>query len=279
MAIEIRVVAGENEAASSVEATGTEQHVITDTERTTFKLSDSQLKDAVEKYFGRRPTDAYVRSPTPWDDLYKTYGWQQVTTILKVTNAQILGLETQPTIVKTQEFRNESSKRATFDVSISEQVQNSSSSTWSVGGELSIGQKITYGIDFIVKGSGETSLNYSQNWGVGGTYSDSVTLGSTSGITVDLDPNEAVVVELTASRGSLRVKLDYDAYLTGYTACNYYPPYNDHYFWALPIDEVMEAAGIKNSVPSTEELKIGYYSDSKIVVKDALGRQRASFLV
>ena len=39
--------------------------MITDEERTTFQLSDKQLKEDVEKYFGKKPDDAYLHSPTP----------------------------------------------------------------------------------------------------------------------------------------------------------------------------------------------------------------------
>ena len=74
LTMNIEIHAGKDKASSSVKVTGTVQHVITDEERQSFKLEDAQLKDAVKKYFGKRPNDAFLHSPTPWDDLYKTYG-------------------------------------------------------------------------------------------------------------------------------------------------------------------------------------------------------------
>lgn len=280
MGIDVQVVAGPDGKSSSVKATGSIQHIITDEERNTFGLSDSALKNAVAAYFGKAPNDAYLHSPTPWDDLYKVYGWQQVSTVLVPESAEILGMTSEPVIVKTQEFSNVSSKSGTFNVAISEQVSNTSTSTWSTGGTLSIGQKITYGIDFIVEGKGETSLSYSQSWNVGGTHSKTITVGSTSGVSVVLDPGEAVIASLSASRGALKVRIRYNAYLIGSTAVNYNPSYKGHHFWSLPIGAVMAAGGISNSVKSTEDMSIGYYSNSKIELKDKnTGVAKASYVV
>lgn len=268
MGIDVLITAGPDGKSSAVKATGSVQHVITDEERGTFKLGDSQLKDAVNAYFGKRPNDAYLSSPTPWGDLYKTYNWSQVQTILYVESAEILGITSQPVIVKTQEFSNQSSKTGTFNVSITEQVSNTSTSNWSVGGTLTIGQKITYGINFIAEGKGETSLSYSQSWGIGGSHSKTITVGSTSGVTIELGPGESIIAALSASRGELSVRLRYKAYLIGSTAVNYNPTYKGHHFWSLPLSSVMASGGITNSSKSVEDIKIGYYSNSKVELTD-----------
>ncbi|UCS92145.1 follicular epithelium yolk protein subunit [Echinicola marina] len=269
MGISISIIAGQDKSVCSVNASGTVQHVITDEERTTFRLGDKQLKDAVKAYFGKSPNDAYLHSPTPWGDLYKTYSWPQVNMVLVVQSAEILGITSEPVIVKTQEFTNESSKKGTFNVAISESVNNTTSSNWSVGGSLSVGQKITYGVEFLGTGvKGETSLSYSQSWGTGGQESKSITVGSTSGVSVQLDPGESVLAELSASRGVMKVRIRYNAYLIGSTAINYNPTYKGHHFFSLGIGGVMSSGGISNSIQSTEDIEIGYYSNSKIELKD-----------
>ena len=270
MGINSSIVAGQDESASSVNASGTVQHIITDEERTTFLLGDKQFKNAVNAYFGKSPNDAYLHSPTPWDDLYKRYSWPQVQMVLVVQSAEILGITSEPVIVKTQEFSNSSSQKGTFNVSISESVNNTTSSNWSTGGTLSIGQKFTYGVKFLGAGAeGETSISYSQSWGIGGQESKSITVGSTSGVSVELDPGESVLAELSASRGVMKVRIRYNAYLIGNTAINYNPTYKDHHFWSLGISGVMSKGGISNSVISTEDIEIGYYSNSKIELKDS----------
>ncbi|MBD8489089.1 follicular epithelium yolk protein subunit [Echinicola sp. CAU 1574] len=269
MGISISIIAGKDKSVSSVNASGTVQHVITDDERTTFRLGDKQLKDAVKAYFGKSPNDAYLHSPTPWGDLYKKYSWPQVQMVLVVQSAEILGITSEPVIVKTQEFTNDSSKKGTFNVAISETLSNTTSSNWSTGGTLSVGQKISYGVEFLGSGvKGETTLSYSQSWGIGGQESKSITVGSTSGVSVTLDPGESVLAELSASRGVMKVRIKYNAYLIGNTAINYNPTYKGHHFWSLGIGGVMSSGGVKNSVQSTEDIDIGYYSNSKIELKD-----------
>ncbi|GBE74604.1 MAG: follicular epithelium yolk protein subunit [Microcystis aeruginosa L211-07] len=280
MGISISIVAGQDKSASSVNASGSVQHVITDEERTTFSLGDKQLKDAVNAYFGKSPNDAYLHSPTPWNDLYKTYGWPQVQMVLVVQSAEILGITSEPVIVKTQEFSNNSSKKGIFNVGISDQVNDTVSSNWSTGGTLHVEQMIKYEIGFLgTGGGGETTLSYEQSWGIGGQKSKEVQVGSTSGVSVELEPGETIVAELSASRGVMKVRVRYNAYLIGSTAVNYNPTYKDHHFWSLGIGGVMSAAGISNSVQSTEDIEIGYYSNSKIELKDKkTNALKASFM-
>ncbi|RKZ83119.1 MAG: follicular epithelium yolk protein subunit [Candidatus Parabeggiatoa sp. nov. 1] len=267
--ITVSLVAGQDASSSSVTATGSVQHIITDAERTTFGIGDNQLKEAVKAYFGKRPNDAYLHSPTPWNDLYRTYSWPQVQMVLVVQSAEILSITSEPVIVKTQEFVNDSSQTGEFNVNISDTVSNTVSSNWSTGGTLTVGQKFQYGVSFLGSGAkGETSLSYSQSWGIGGQKSQTITVGSTSGVAVSLKPCESLTAELSASRGVMRVRLRYNAYLIGNTAVNYNPRYKNHHFWSLGISGVMRKAGIPNSVQSTEDIEIGYYSNSTIKLKD-----------
>lgn len=277
MGINISIVAGNDKSSSSVSATGTVEHIITPEERTTFKLNDLQLKNAVGKYFDRKPNDAYLCSPTPWGDLYKTYGWNQVKTILVVQSAEILGITSEPVIVKTDEFANSSSLTATFNVAISESVANTTSSSWSLGGALTIGQSFSYGVKFLGAGAeGETSISYEQSWGISKEESEIITVGSTSGVSVELGPGESVLAELSASRGIMKVRIKYRAYLVGHTAINYNPTHKGHHFWALGIGNVMSSGSVINSVESTEDIEIGYYSNSKIELKDKDGKSLES---
>lgn len=86
---EIQIQLGEDGTKSAVSASGSSSRVIIDADRTTFGLDDNALNKGVELYHGEWPTDAYLRSPTPWDDLYKTYNWPQVEVVLKVIDIRI----------------------------------------------------------------------------------------------------------------------------------------------------------------------------------------------
>jgi hypothetical protein len=267
--IDVKIVAADNEGESSVTVTGTNKGIISDTERITFGLSDSQLKDAVEKSFGKRPDDAFLKSPTPWGDLYLTYGWDQVVTTLTPLSGRILALESQPTIVMTQYFNNNSSHTAEFSAKISQQVENTITSSWTSGGEVTVGQEINYGVNFEVASvGGSTSFAYTSSWGQGVEKSETVTVGSESGITITLEPGQKVVAELYATRGTMKVQVEYEATIAGMTALNYVREYQDHHFWALDIGEVMSENHIPNSSKSSEIIDIGYYTDSTVIVRD-----------
>jgi hypothetical protein len=96
---------------------------------------------------------------------------------------------------------------------------NTTTHTWQTGGQFSIGQNFTYNVEFLgTRGGGEASLSYEQSWGIGGQQSKSTQVTSSGGVTVDLGPGKAVLAELTASKGTMRVRIRYNAYLTGLLA-------------------------------------------------------------
>jgi len=267
--ININIVAGHNKAASSVHATGSVRHVITAKERTTFRLGDKQLKDYVKAFFGKSPTDAYLHSPTKWHDLYERYSWPQVEMLLVVRDARILEITSQPVIVTSSEFANNSSHAGTFEVGVSDTVTNTTAFSWSLGGTLTIGQSLEVGIGLEGTGiKGEASWSYSQSWGIGGQKSKSITVGSSSSVSVELEPGEAIVATLSASRGVMKVRIRYNAYLIGSTAVNYKNKFKGHHFFSLPISGVMSKGGATNLVESTEDIEIGYYANSKIELTD-----------
>lgn len=268
--IEVQINASSNEADSSINLSGSNVDIISDQERNTFQLSDSNLKNAVRDYFGSRPDDAYVKSPTPWGDLYQTYGWSQVSRSLTPQRARILEITSQPTIVLTQVLKNNSSKTATFSAKIQQDVENTVSSTWEKGGSLSVDQEIKYGFDIkVFEVSGKTSFSYTSNWGQSVSKSESVTVGSESGVTITLEPNQSVTAELYATKGTMKIQVDYEATLSGSTAVNYAKTYKGHHFWALGINAVMSAGGLPRSVKSSEVISLGYYTDSRVVIRDS----------
>ncbi|MDF2725184.1 MAG: Yolk protein 1 [Paenibacillus sp.] len=280
MGIVVTVKAGANASTSSVSASGYETHIITDQERGSFGIKGSQLKDAVKAYYGKKPSDVYVHSPTPWNDLYKRYDWEQVRTTLTASSAKILEVTSEPVIISTKTFTNNSSKSATFNASISDQVENTVESNWSQSSTVTAEQSIHYEIGFLgTGGGGETSLSYSHTWGTGGSKSQTITVGTDTGVSVELDPGETVVAELSASRGKMKVEVKYVAYLTGQTAVNYENTYKGHHFYGMKINSVMNADNIPTRLEFKEVVEIGYYSDSQIVIHDGGGKLKQFYEV
>ncbi len=278
--ISITVKAGADQASSSVSASGSIQHVITDQEVAAFGIKDDALKNAVAKYFGSRPNDAYLHSPTPWNDLYSTYGWPQVQTILVLQSATITGISSNPEVIASNKFSNESKVPGTFNASVTTQVANTESTTWSQSTTLSFSESISWKVGFegLGEAGGSVTWGFSQTFGQSDTQSQTVTVGSTQGVSVTLQPGESVQANLNTSRGTMNIRIVYKAYLTGVTAVNYNPTYRDHHFWALPIDAVMAAGGINNSMTVTQDIQIGYYSNANVTLTDPQGKRVAALM-
>lgn len=267
---EITIVAGTDKKSSSVVAKGEVSTVITDDYRNVFKIGDDHaLKDAVNAYFGKKPNDAYLKSKTPWGDLYTKYNWDQVEVVTKVDSAKIVEITANPSILSSKTLQNSSNVTGTFDASISETVSNTTESNWSEEDSITVGQSFSYDVSFLGSGGGgETSLEYSHTWGQGGSESQSIDVGSQQGVTVSLDPGQEVLAELNASRGTMKIEIVYKTYLKGIVAVNYNPKYKHHHFWALGIHGVMQSGGLSSEILSTETIELGYYSNGQVILKN-----------
>jgi len=150
----ITIVAGPDAKSSSVKVSGSISEVITDADRSVFKIEDSQLKDAINTYFGKRPNDAYVKSKTPWGDLYSTYNWTEVHRNVRVHSAKIVEVTSSPTILSKKTLANNSSVSGSFEASISENVSNTTESNWSEEDSFTVGQSFSYDVSFLGSGGG-----------------------------------------------------------------------------------------------------------------------------
>jgi hypothetical protein len=270
LGITVQIKPAVDAKSTVVVAGGSEQHIVTDKERASFGLDDGALKNAIGKYFGKNPNDAYLRGPTPWNDLYKTYNWPQVQTVLMAQSAQILELTSQPSIIKTTTLRNTSRKPGNFSASVNDNVTNTFETNWNVTTSVELSQSVEYSVELAGLGSvgGSTSWSFGLSVGVGGARSQSVSVGSDQGVSADLDPGEAVEAQLTVSRGILKARIFYDVYLIGSTAINYNPTFKGHHFWALDIGQIMQAGGIKNHRQITQDITVGYYSNAEVKLSD-----------
>lgn len=267
--ISINVIASEDESERQIHVSGSDIAVISDDEINTFKLSDEKLKSAVASYNGKRPDDVYLKSPTPWNDLYKTYQWMQVNRVLKPIRAKMSSIQFKPVIVLTQHFNNTSCSPAIFKAYIRQQVEDTIASIWETNGQLTTGLNISYGIEFLAMAvSGKASFNYFSKWGENIMKSQSVTVGSETGLEITLQPKQRAQAKLFATRGEMKIKIDYEASLEGFLAVNYEDGFKGHHFHGLDVNLVLRAGGFNSSVFSSEEIVIGYYSDSEVMVQD-----------
>ncbi|MEN3258172.1 hypothetical protein AAH678_05025 [Sodalis endosymbiont of Spalangia cameroni] len=250
---------------SIVNGSGVLSEVITSDEQRLFKLEEPDIIRAITALNGRKPNDVFVRSPTPWGDLYSSYRWRQVHKNTEIFSAKFLQFSSAPEIVSETELVNNSKVAGEFNVNLLTEVLNTVSSGWKVEDGISVGQKVTYGVDWL---KGETSFEYTHGWGENGEVSESVTLTTGAGVTVLLAPGQAVVAQMIASRGRARVEVEYLSHLDGLVAMNYEPPYKEHHFWGRDVASILRQNSTPNACRSTEVIEIAMYSKARVELRD-----------
>jgi len=261
--LSIVINAGANQGSSSVHVSGSLTRIVTDNDRQIFGIQDSALKSAVHKLIGASPDDAFVCSPTPWGDLYKTYNWSQLQTVLQVTGGRIVSFSSNPEIVSKNTFSNNSGVKGTFQAGATTSVTNTVENNWSNTYGFSVSQAINYGVNLAgLTVGGTTTIGFTSTFAQGGSHSNSVAVGANQSISVELEPGQSVVANLSATRGTMTVEVDYEAHLTGSTAVNYNHGYKGHHYWDFSISSVMQAAGISNSRKISETIQVGYFANA-----------------
>lgn len=148
-------------------------------------------------------------------------------------------------------------------------MEHAFSRTWNRSHELTVSQNIFYSIEFK---SGEVgsamSFSYAYPWGQNTTKSESYKVGYSNPVILNMEPGQSVVATLTASNCTMEVEMEYRATLDGFVACNYPGRHQGHHFWGYDIDGVLFAAGKEKIKTSKEVIKIGFYSNVKLVLSD-----------
>ncbi|KAL0810334.1 hypothetical protein ABMA28_010487 [Loxostege sticticalis] len=253
---------------------GVNTKVVAQNEINVFKINTRNLNKALKKYYGQKPSNAYLKSPTPWGDLYKKYHWEQVSRILSIKSARLKSITRKPVVVMTQDFENHYNRTIKANTGISQTVENTFSTSWSQSSEVTISQELEYDVNvFFAKLTGTTGFSYTSSWGKSVEESETVTIGSTTSMETELAPGQAATAVLSANRGYVEIEVVYVASLRGNVAVNFRNGYNGHYFWGPSIGKVMEAGGLSNEIVTVETIKVGVYMDSSLKVFDKVTGQ------
>lgn len=245
---------------SSINFRGFDSSIISDDERVTFGLTDEVLKTAAEKYSGGRPQDVFLHSPTPWGDLYKTYGWREIRRILKPVKATILDIQREDVVVSIKELDNNSSFSVKFDATDTSEVENLIKNKWHTAGVLSITEPISY------KVNGAADFSYTSPWGIDNAEVKKLLIGAKSDVELSLEPGQIVTASLTAKEVTMTVQVDYTANLSGHVACNYPRKYKGHHFWRYEVNGLMGAGSLIRTVNCSDVINLKFYADPNIVV-------------
>ncbi|CAH0598662.1 unnamed protein product [Chrysodeixis includens] len=250
---------------------GSETNIVTDEDLAAFNvpIDEGLLQDAVREHLGKRPSNVYVKSPTPWGDLYKEYRWEQVSRVLSIKSVKVKSLTKRPIVLLKQDFHNLSDGPAKVNTGISHSIDNTLTTSWTKEKEITVSQEVEYEFNVgLGKISGTTGFSYTSTWGIGEEKSKSETVGTSSSMEKELQPGQAVTAVLSASAGYLELEIVYSAHLRGNLALNYKKAYRGHHFWGPLISDVMKSGGLKNEITFKETAVFGYHVDASVKVYD-----------
>ncbi|XP_048000055.1 spherulin-2A-like [Leguminivora glycinivorella] len=253
----------------SITYDGSDSQVVNALDIDRFNLRSHIFKEAVKTHFGEKPSNIYFKSPTPWDDLYKKYNWEQVTRVITVKSASVRDVKVKPVIVLSHDFENSSNKTIKVNTGISQTIEHTISTSWSKNQEVSISQEVEYDLNILVaKLSGTTGLTYTSSLGKSEEKSESVSVGATSAVETELAPGQAVTAVLSAKRGHFEIEVVYQTTLRGKLAVNFKRGHNGHHFYGPSIKKVFKSGGLKNEITETERIKVGFYAEASLKVFD-----------
>jgi hypothetical protein len=236
----------------------------TDADRKLFGMTDNSVKDAINRFFGRRPDDVFYNDPVTWGNLYEQYGWPPITLTLRPVSAVFTGIEVTNSALAKHEVTNNTDKVVQVDVAFTTQKDNTAETNWSQTTSLSVTQSVSFGIKFF---GADTSISFTQDWQKGGSHAQTISVGSSVSIFYDLDPQETIVVTNWGDIGTASVKVTYFASLSGLVFANYGNKYQNHHFWGLDINGVLNTLGVSNRIEIVQNIKL----DSYLYTKTSIG--------
>lgn len=267
--IDVRIQAGLKDSDCSVKASGTVIHPITKKEINSFDVSALKLREGVGKFYGKEPDRVALSESDEIGHLYNDFDWKTVQTVLKAKDARVLEVTSEPRIISTQPFINESKKSGKYNANISQQVEQTTETNWSDTDTIEISQSFSYKVGFLGTGvGGETSMSYSHEFGRGGGESKAVTVSASQGVEVELDPGESVMCRLSASRGVMKVRIIYEATLIGDVAVDYHKGYKGHHYYAFDVGEIRNALGSNSPLEFTEDIEVGFFANASVKLED-----------
>lgn len=260
----------QDDKIASLSSCGKFEHVISDSEAVLFGVTPDNLKGAINNYFGKTPNDVFLRSPTPWDDLYKRFSWPEVKLRFEVDGPlKIDSFDVDRTVLIEKKITNDTQSKKTFDVEM-EQVGydiiwptgwisedenlgfNDSPNGWN---NISfINYLVTFPTLNIQEGNPLLKTRILVDEGKARCKNAKIKCSRK----VELEPGQTVNARLYLDFIKAKVLFPFKSSLSGYVAVNYDPVYKDHHFWGLPIKEIMQYNGICNNLKTTMVLELSY---------------------
>jgi hypothetical protein len=132
---------------------------------------------------------------------------------------------------------------------------------------LELGFNVNY--DIVPGLGGGLSMKYSKQWGKVYEQEETVELGVEHAVNLHLAPMTSFNAYITGYEGTVKIRVFYEAYLTGSSAVNYENTYKGHHFYDLDIGAIMNAnPSLSKTVAFSEDISIKHFSNTSIVLED-----------
>ncbi|XP_026324625.1 uncharacterized protein LOC113233666 [Hyposmocoma kahamanoa] len=266
--ININVECGRNARDVKVTHSGTHARIVKDAELGLFGIREDQIiRHYAPEISIDDLIDADIFLPISYNnqtlcDQFAQNNLCPVYTIFEVKSAEVMEITSEPSIVHVQDFENKFSNKIKVSTGINQSVQTSVTRSWtnSTGTEYTRDIKCGLEIKFFSLSGGKT-YSYTSSFGESFEKTETVTIGSTSDVEIELNPGQACSAVLTANRGYINIKVTYIAHLNGTVIV---------YSNVLPVDDLFKTAEKVNEKTFIEIIKIGYYTNASLKVYDKL---------
>ncbi|MXZ20458.1 MAG: hypothetical protein F4Y84_07620 [Caldilineaceae bacterium SB0665_bin_25] len=226
MAFQVKIVGDINNPR--IEFSGSEQRVVGgDPDYAVMGVNWEALKTRIEQGWGKgRPKAIYGRNAElPWgDQSYQQYGLTELTIRRRIRNAWIVSADTRPYVAVGLAARNMSRSKAEVGVDTNLSLTHSMSQGWNA--EVRAGYSQTVSVEV----GGDTyggKVGASSTWSVEASYGQSGSqtreeqIGTGAHVNVELDPHMGAQAKLTATRGSIQARVEYETTWWGHLWIDY----------------------------------------------------------
>ena len=189
-----------------------------------------------------------------------------ITATLTPVRARFVRSSTGSSTLATTSGSNKSSTNSEVTVDLQKTVENTMTSTWSneTSFTTSVGMELSMEL---VSFSGSVSKTVTV--GTSESFSDARTVGSSQGVSAQLEPNQSVYISLLANTGTLSVRVEYDVSLSGSMLVYKKGGNEGKHRKTSDIADILRAAGVENKFTLTQEVTVGMFSDGYFEIKDA----------
>ena len=273
MGLDVRLEIGDH---PSIHVSGETIHQMKRKELDKLLFGKYDLIEKIQALHGGHKIDDFHLSdedqvPGNLEGSFSKYRWKPVQVLSRAKDAQILEVTNQPAIVGRAPVSNESSiPHFEAHYEITENVSDSIAreAHWDVSSTIE--QTVSYEVGGDAVGGkvgGSTSVSFTGGYGQSDTKEKTVDTGSLGSGTVPLEPGQKAVVELSASRGSIKARVDYEQQIRGGVFYHFGKRVDGHYLWYASMSKLYSHSELVKVL--TEDLHIRVYSEMAIRLVDA----------